>query len=74
MCHGRKRLVWDYKKGFYALYTMVNAQVFISCLRKTNQLTIHIWDLQYFETGNFKVKILKLMFIACYYDPDFQIL
>ena len=26
-----------YKKGLYALYTMINAQLFISCLRKSNQ-------------------------------------
>ena len=27
----------DYKKGFYALHTMIKAQLFISCSKKTNQ-------------------------------------
>ena len=27
----------DYKKGFYALYTIINGQLFIDCSRKTSQ-------------------------------------
>ena len=27
----------DYKKGLYALYKMINAQLLISCSKKTNQ-------------------------------------